>query len=42
MLAGRPGEQESAYREAGVQNFVFVGVDALKMLTDAWDQIEGA
>ncbi|PYF04898.1 heterodimeric methylmalonyl-CoA mutase small subunit [Rhodopseudomonas faecalis] len=41
-LAGRPGEQEAAYREAGVQNFVFVGVDALKMLTDAWDQIEGA
>jgi methylmalonyl-CoA mutase len=41
-LAGRPGEQEASYREAGVQEFVFAGSDALKMLEQAWQNIEGA
>ena len=29
VLAGRPGERETAYRHAGVEAFVFVGCDAL-------------
>jgi methylmalonyl-CoA mutase len=41
-LAGRPGEQEASYREAGVQEFVFAGLDALKALEQAWQNIEGA
>lgn len=31
-LAGRPGEQEAALREAGVTNFVFAGCDAIAVL----------
>ena len=31
-LAGRPGEQEAALREAGVGDFIFAGGDALAML----------
>lgn len=34
-LAGRPGEQEVALREAGVTNFVFAGCDAIAVLQDA-------
>ncbi len=34
-LAGRPGEQEAALREAGVENFVFAGGDALAILQEA-------
>lgn len=34
-LAGRPGEQEAALREAGVTNFVFAGGDAIAVLQDA-------
>ncbi|PZA13243.1 methylmalonyl-CoA mutase [Rhodopseudomonas palustris] len=41
-LAGRPGEQETALREAGVQEFVFAGGDALATLSDAWKDIEAA
>ncbi|MGX7744261.1 methylmalonyl-CoA mutase family protein [Rhodopseudomonas parapalustris] len=41
-LAGRPGEQETALREAGVQEFVFAGGDALATLSDAWKSIEAA
>ncbi|RED37773.1 heterodimeric methylmalonyl-CoA mutase small subunit [Rhodopseudomonas thermotolerans] len=41
-LAGRPGEQESALRDAGVQEFVFAGGDALATLSDAWKGIEAA
>ncbi|NEW87511.1 methylmalonyl-CoA mutase [Rhodopseudomonas sp. WA056] len=41
-LAGRPGEQEAALREAGVQEFVFAGGDALATLSDAWKGIEAA
>jgi methylmalonyl-CoA mutase len=31
-LAGNPGDREAAYRAAGVDEFVFVGVDALDVL----------
>lgn len=34
-LAGRPGEQEAALREAGVTHFVFAGCDAVTVLQDA-------
>ncbi|SEK86167.1 methylmalonyl-CoA mutase [Bosea lupini] len=34
-LAGRPGEQETALREAGVTNFIFAGCDAIAVLQDA-------
>ncbi|KRE17362.1 methylmalonyl-CoA mutase [Bosea sp. Root483D1] len=34
-LAGRPGEQEAALREAGVTNFVFAGCDAVAVLQEA-------
>jgi methylmalonyl-CoA mutase len=34
-LAGRPGEQEAALREAGVTNFIFAGGDAIAVLRDA-------
>ena len=34
-LAGRPGEMEAQWREAGVHDFVHVGSDALAQLRDA-------
>ncbi len=34
-LAGRPGERERAYRAAGVDAFVFAGVDIVAFLGDA-------
>ncbi len=39
-LAGRPGEQETALREAGVGDFVAAGGDALAMLNEAWRRME--
>jgi methylmalonyl-CoA mutase len=39
-LAGRPGEQEAALREAGVGDFIFAGGDALAMLRQAWQRLE--
>ena len=39
-LAGRPGEQEAALREAGVGDFIFAGCDALAMLQQAWQRME--
>jgi methylmalonyl-CoA mutase len=33
-LAGRPGEQEAAFRAAGVGDFVFAGCDALAALRE--------
>jgi methylmalonyl-CoA mutase len=39
-LAGRPGEQEAALREAGVADFVFAGGDALLVLQKAYDLME--
>jgi methylmalonyl-CoA mutase len=38
-LAGRPGEQEAALRDAGVQHFIFAGGDALAMLEQAYQLI---
>jgi methylmalonyl-CoA mutase len=34
-LAGRPGAREQAWREAGIEQFIFVGCDALAALRDA-------
>ncbi|MBR1122064.1 methylmalonyl-CoA mutase small subunit [Bradyrhizobium lablabi] len=39
-LAGRPGEQEPAFRAAGVNDFVFAGGDALAALQEAWRRME--
>ena len=39
-LAGRPGEQETALRNAGVSDFILAGGDALAMLEDAWRRME--
>jgi methylmalonyl-CoA mutase len=39
-LAGRPGEQEAALREAGIGDFIFAGGDALAMLRQAWQRME--
>jgi methylmalonyl-CoA mutase len=34
-LAGRPGEDEAALREAGIEGFVHLGCDALATLNAA-------
>ncbi len=39
-LAGRPGEQETALRNAGVGDFIFAGGNALAMLEQAWQRME--
>ncbi|MGA7804596.1 methylmalonyl-CoA mutase family protein [Bradyrhizobium sp.] len=39
-LAGRPGEQEAALRQAGVSEFVFAGGDALSLLQQAYELME--
>jgi methylmalonyl-CoA mutase len=39
-LAGQPGELESALRLAGVQDFIFAGVDMVKTLNHAWRRLE--
>jgi methylmalonyl-CoA mutase len=39
-LAGRPGKLETMLRSAGVQDFIFAGVDALAILSDAWQRLE--
>ena len=39
-LAGRPGEQETALRAAGVSDFIFAGGDALVTLQEAWRRME--
>jgi len=41
-LAGRPGDQETAFRQAGVQDFIFAGGDALNTLTEAYQRIAKA
>jgi methylmalonyl-CoA mutase len=38
-LAGRPGENEAKWREAGVKNFIFVGGDVLSTLRAAHDSL---
>jgi methylmalonyl-CoA mutase len=39
-LAGRPGQNEAAWRSAGVNDFVFVGSDALATLQAAYAKLE--
>ena len=39
-LAGRPGEQEAALREAGVADFIFAGGDVLPLLQKAYELME--
>ncbi|MFD5315590.1 methylmalonyl-CoA mutase family protein [Streptomyces sp. NPDC127098] len=39
LLAGRPGEREAEYRAAGVDTFVFVGVDAVAVLSSLLDSV---
>jgi methylmalonyl-CoA mutase len=39
-LAGRPGEQEGALRNAGIDEFIFAGGDALASLRVAWNRLE--
>lgn len=41
-LAGRPGEQEPALRDAGISDFIFAGGDALATLRDAYARMERA
>jgi methylmalonyl-CoA mutase len=41
-LAGRPGDQETALRAAGVNDFVFAGGNALATLEEAYRLTEGA
>jgi methylmalonyl-CoA mutase len=41
-LAGRPGEQEAALRDAGVTDFIFAGGDALATLQKAYALMEQA
>ncbi|WP_029030580.1 methylmalonyl-CoA mutase subunit beta [Salinarimonas rosea] len=41
-LAGRPGAHETAWREAGVDAFVYMGVDLLDLLEDALARAEEA
>ena len=41
-LAGRPGEAANAWREAGVDDFLFTGGDAIAALRRAWAQVVAA
>jgi methylmalonyl-CoA mutase len=41
-LAGRPGEQEAAFRAAGVNGFIFAGGDALTTLNEVYRLMERA
>ena len=42
VLAGRPGKNETVFREAGVQDFIYLGCDALESLARVWKQWEAA
>ena len=35
QLAGRPGDNEEKWRQAGVKTFIFAGCDALSTLSEA-------
>ena len=41
-LAGRAGEQEAAFRAAGIDDFIFAGGDALAILQRAYQFVESA
>jgi methylmalonyl-CoA mutase len=36
-LAGRPGQSEAAWRQAGVKSFIYIGCDALATLRATHD-----
>jgi len=38
-LAGRPGENEESWRQAGIKTFVFIGCDVLSTLRAAYDSL---
>jgi methylmalonyl-CoA mutase len=40
-LAGRPGELAEALRQAGVEEYVFAGCDAVQVLSEALDRAAG-
>ena len=40
VVAGRPGDNESVLRDAGVQDFIYLGCNALESLTNLWTQWE--
>jgi methylmalonyl-CoA mutase len=40
FIAGRAGEQEAAFRTAGVGDFIFAGCDALALLQKAYELME--
>ena len=39
-LAGRPGEHEAAWNDAGVTAYIYVGCDVLATLQDAYDILD--
>jgi methylmalonyl-CoA mutase len=39
-LAGRPGENEEKWRQAGAKDFIYVGCDVLSTLQAAYDRVE--
>jgi methylmalonyl-CoA mutase len=39
LLAGRPGDHREAYQAAGVDEFAYVGCDALSVLTTVFEEI---
>lgn len=39
LVAGRPGEHAAALRDAGVSDFVFVGADVLRVMSDVLDSV---
>jgi methylmalonyl-CoA mutase len=39
VLAGRPGEHEVAYQQAGVSQFIFLGLDVVATLTQLLDSL---
>jgi methylmalonyl-CoA mutase len=41
-LAGRPGDAANAWRDAGIDDFLFVGADAVAALRRAWAQVAAA
>ena len=41
-LAGEPGAAEAAWRAAGVDDFIFAGVDALAALRRVWARLDAA
>lgn len=42
VLAGKPGPQEAAYRDAGVTDFVHVGIDTCRFLARILDTLEAS